>query len=104
MLEPCDSEWQSFTNRITLVRRVLGDVLPQAHVQTMVAPRVRSSYQTDRVTKVEAEGLPLAGVVRSAIQLMEYNIRDQCSKVPCGSYRHDGFPLKLKEINFKALL
>ncbi len=68
-----------------MVKRVLGDALPPTHVKPMVAPRVRSSYQTDRVARVEVEGLPLAGVVRSAIQLVEYNIRDQCHRVsnPC---------------------
>ncbi len=68
-------------------------------VKRVLAPRVRSSYQTDRVARVEVEGLPLAGVVRSAIQLVEFNIRDQCQRVPFGSYRHDGFPLKLKEVS-----
>ncbi len=82
-----------------MVKRVLGDALPQAHVKAMVAPRVCLSYQTDRVARAESEGLPLAGVVRSAIQLVEFNIRHQCSRVPYGSYRHDGFPLKLKEVS-----
>ncbi len=82
-----------------MVKRVLGDALPPTHVKPMVAPRVRSSYQTDRVAWVEAEGLPLAGVVRFAIQLVEFNIRDQCNRVPFGLYRHDGFPLKLKEMS-----
>ncbi len=55
-------------------QELLEGVSWEAHVKTMVAPRVRSSYQTDRVAWVEVEGLPLAGVVRSAIQLVEYNI------------------------------
>ncbi len=50
-LEPRDSEWASFTNRIAMVKRVLGDALPPTHVEPMVAPRVRSSYQTDRVAR-----------------------------------------------------
>ncbi len=82
-----------------MVRRVLGDVLPPTHARTMVAPKVRSSYQTDSVARVEAEGLPLAGVVRSAIQLVEFNLRDQCNKNPLSAYHQDGFPLRLKEVS-----
>ncbi len=97
LLELRDSDWSSFTNRISLVKRVLGDTIPQAHVKTKVAPRLRSSYQADRVVKEEVDGLPLAGVVRSAVQLVEFNIREQCHKTPYGSYRNDWFPLKLRE-------
>ncbi len=82
-------EWASFTNRIAMVKRVLGDALSPTHVQAMVAPRVRSSYQADRVARVEAEGLPLAGV--------EYNIRDQCYRVSYGSLEVEG-SFSFKEI------
>ncbi len=97
LLEPRDSDCSSFSNRISMVKRVLGDTIPQAQVKTKVAPRVRSSYQADRVVKEEVEGLPLAGVIRSAVQLVEFNIREQCLKTPYGSYRNNRFPLKLRE-------
>ncbi len=39
-LEPRDTEWASFTNRIAMVKRVLGDALPPTHVKAIVAPRL----------------------------------------------------------------
>ncbi len=62
-LEPCDVDWTSFSNRMTMVKRSL----PQAPVKTKLAPKVWSSYQSVRVAKDDVVGLPLAGVVRSTI-------------------------------------
>ncbi len=39
LLEPCDTEWASFTNRIAMVKRVLGDALPPTHIQDHGSPQ-----------------------------------------------------------------
>ncbi len=56
-LEPCDVDWTSFSNRMAMVKRVLGDSLPQAPVKTKLAPKVRSSYQSVRIAR-EDGGMP----------------------------------------------
>ncbi len=61
---------------------VMRVTIPQAPTKTMAAPRVRWSYQSDRVAKEEDVGLPLAEVVRSAVQLVEYNLKEQCQRAP----------------------
>ncbi len=76
-LEPRDVDGTSFANRMAMVKRVLGDSLPQAPVKAKLTPKVRSSYQSAMVVKDEVIGLPLADVVRQAIQLVEYNVREQ---------------------------
>ncbi len=38
LLEPRDSDGSLFNNRISMVKRVLGDTIPQTQVKTKVAP------------------------------------------------------------------
>ncbi len=66
-LEPRDGDGTLFASRMAMVKRVLGDSLPQAPVKAKLTPKVRSSYQGAMVVQDEVLGLPLAGVVRQAI-------------------------------------